>query len=83
MRAMHPCKAAELAKREGGVYRVASEKEKEITDRVVKLEKVEEPRSNSDCSVCYANPEKSVCPLCSNLEVVFEPTSLLSVPPFW
>jgi hypothetical protein len=39
-------KLTELAKRETEVYRVAFEKEKELTDRALKLADVGKPKSN-------------------------------------
>ena len=39
-------KLTELAKREAEVYRVAFEKEKELTDRALKLAEVGKPKSN-------------------------------------
>ena len=39
-------KLTELAKREDEVYRVAFEKEKELTDRALKLAEVGKPKSN-------------------------------------
>ena len=39
-------KLTELAKRESEVYRVAFEKEKELTDRALKLAEVGKPKSN-------------------------------------
>jgi len=36
----------ELAKREAEVYRTAFEKEKELTDRALKLAEVSKPKSN-------------------------------------
>jgi hypothetical protein len=39
-------KLTELAKREGEVYRVAFEKEKELTDRALKLAEVSKPKAN-------------------------------------
>ena len=39
-------KLTELAKREAEVYRIAFEKEKELTDRALKLAKVGKPKSN-------------------------------------
>jgi hypothetical protein len=36
----------ELAKREADVYRIAFEKEKELTDRALKLAEVSKPKSN-------------------------------------
>ena len=39
-------KLAELAKKEVEVYRVAFEKEKELTDRALKLAEVGKPKSN-------------------------------------
>jgi hypothetical protein len=39
-------KLTELAKREAEVYRVAFEKEKELTDRAIKLAEVAKPKSN-------------------------------------
>ena len=39
-------KLTELAKREGEVYRTAFEKEKELTDRALKLAEVSKPKSN-------------------------------------
>ena len=39
-------KLKELAKREDEVYRVAFEKEKELTDRALKLAEVGKPKSN-------------------------------------
>ena len=39
-------KLTELAKREAEVYRVAFEKEKELTDRALKLAEAGKPKSN-------------------------------------
>jgi hypothetical protein len=39
-------KLTELAKREAEVYRIAFEKEKELTDRALKLAEVGKPKSN-------------------------------------
>jgi S-adenosylmethionine:diacylglycerol 3-amino-3-carboxypropyl transferase len=39
-------KLPQLAKREAAVYRIAFEKEKELTDRALKLTEVGKPRSN-------------------------------------
>jgi hypothetical protein len=39
-------KLTELAKREAEVYRIAFEKEKELTDRALKLTEVGKPKSN-------------------------------------
>jgi Ser/Thr protein kinase RdoA (MazF antagonist) len=39
-------KLTELAKREGEVYRIAFEKEKELTDRALRLAEVGKPKSN-------------------------------------
>ena len=39
-------KLTELAKREAEVYRVAFEKEKELTDRALKLAEIGKPKSN-------------------------------------
>ena len=39
-------KLTELAKRETEVYRIAFEKEKELTDRALKLAEVGKPKSN-------------------------------------
>ncbi len=39
-------KLTELAKREAEVYRIAFEKEKELTDRALKLAKVGKPKTN-------------------------------------
>ena len=39
-------KLTELAKREAEVYRVAFEKEKELTDRTLKLAEIGKPKSN-------------------------------------
>jgi len=45
--------------REAEVYRVAFEKEKELTDRALKLAEVGKPNSNSD-------KDSPRCPLCFN-----------------
>jgi len=39
-------KLTDLAKREAGLYRIAFEKEKELTDRALKLAKVGKLKSN-------------------------------------
>jgi hypothetical protein len=39
-------KLTELAKREAEVYRIAFEKEKELTDRALELAEVGKPKSN-------------------------------------
>jgi hypothetical protein len=39
-------KLTDLAKREAEVYRIAFEKEKELTDRALKLTEIGKPKSN-------------------------------------
>jgi len=42
----HPEEATDLAKREAEAYRIAFEKEKELTDRALKLAEIGKPKSN-------------------------------------